>query len=123
MEPVRHLGIRRRLSSKRRLANTHIRLQLTGIDSEVDLERVAVRIEIGFSLPSSMSGDLDPLRVDVREIYVTGKNGSQPTPLNFDQRDRRTHGLQQSRKNEARVLDGDHAAIEVRRVRLGDERA
>src|SRR5258708_22482029 len=118
MEPVRHLGMRRRLSSKRRLANMHVRLQLTGIDSEVDLERVAVRIEIGFSLPFLMIGDLAPLRVNVREINVTGENGSQPTPLNFNQPDRRSHRLHQSRKDDARVLDGDYAAIEIRRVRV-----
>jgi len=53
----------------------HVRLQLTGIDSEVDLERVAVRIEIGFSLPFLMIGNLAPLRVDVREINA-GENGS-----------------------------------------------
>ncbi len=64
-----------KISSKRRLANMHVRLQLTGIDSEVDLERVAVRIEIGFSLPFLMIGNLAPLRVDVREINA-GENGS-----------------------------------------------
>jgi hypothetical protein len=66
----------------------HIRPQLAGIDTEVDLERVALRIEIGFPLPFLMIGDLVPLRVDVREINVPGENGSQPTSLNFNQRDR-----------------------------------